>query len=583
MQVGIPNQPLTHHQRRISKMDRNFKKIMDACMGASIPCAAWSTTGEVDELINQTVEWAAKYGKNTPAVFVWRESVGFQEYAAFIEDTDGSMRRVSSLEPSAAAFTITGLEDAIFAGEDDFGGANVPFAIDFIRDFDTDEEGRSAIFVLRDWHRHIEYNIDHVDRQLALFEHITTGAEKHIVAIGQPAWSDDNIPVELNPHMYRASLELPDKEERLAIGNKWLATVQANQGHQFPEVLAIDDEHMEKVADATGGLTRLQTENAVCMAIASTGTFDIDYILDEKRNLVKQAGFEITRPESGFERIGGLTPLKEWASRLRQRFTKEAFDYGFLSYPSGLLMAGVPGCGKSAIAKAIANEWGMNLLTVEATNLKGSLVGESEAKTKRLFDTAKAAAPVIVFVDEAEKLLGKSEGTNDGGAHDAVLGQFLSFMQEDDSGVFFMFTANNMEKFSPELVDRFEGRYFIDLPSAGEREEIIKIHLSLRKQNVEDFDLPALVRATKDFSGRNIEQSINEAMSTSFDEQARPLVQEDLLNTFKEIIPTSKTKKTEIETMRTFVENGMMRGANDTTGGTDAAKKSSGSKLKSFN
>jgi len=580
MQVGIPNQPLTHHQKRGDiKMDRNFKKIMDACTGASVPCSAWSTTGEVNEIIHQAVEWAAKYGKKTPAVFVWRESVGFQEYAAFVEDTDGSKIRSTGLVPSSTGFETSPLEDAIFAADDDYAGANVPFAIDFIRDFDVDEEGRSAIFVLRDWHRHIEYNIDHVDRQLALFEEITKGAHKHIIAIGQPAWSDENIPVELKPYMYRATLELPDKAERLAIANEWLTLVQVTQGHQFPEVLAIDEEHMEKVADATGGLTRLQTENAVCMAVATKHTFDIDFILDEKKNLVKQAGFEITRPEAGFERIGGLTPLKEWASRLRQRFTKEAFDYGFLSYPSGLLMAGVPGCGKSAIAKAIANEWGMNLLTVEATNLKGSLVGESEAKTKRLFDTAKAAAPVIVFVDEAEKLLGKSEGTNDGGAHDAVLGQFLSFMQEDDSGVFFMFTANNMEKFSPELVDRFEGRYFIDLPSAGEREEIVKIHLGLRKQNYEDFDLAELVRATKDFSGRNIEQGINEAMSASYDDGARPLTQNDLLQVFKEIIPTSKTKKTEIETMRTFVENGMMRGANDTTG---KPKKSSGSKLKKF-
>ena len=244
-------------------------------------------------------------------------------------------------------------------------------------------------------------------------------------------------------------------------------------------------------------------------------------------------------------------------------------------------MAGVPGCGKSAIAKAIANEWGMNLLRVEATNLKGSLVGESEAKTKRLFDVAKAAAPVIVFVDEAEKLLGKSDGVNDGGAHDAVLGQFLSFMQEDDSGVFFMFTANNMEKFSPELVDRFEGRFFIDLPSAGEREEIIKIHLGLRKWNTEDFDLAELVRATKDFSGRNIEQSIKQAMGISMSDGFRPLEQKDLLEVFKTVIPTSKTKKTEIETMRTFVENGMMQGANDTV-----VKQSTGdkaSKLKSFN
>jgi hypothetical protein len=183
-------------------MDNNFKKIMEACMGASVPCAAWSTTGEVDQLIHETVEWAVKYGKNTPGVFVWRESVGFQEYAAFVTDEDGSQKRVQSLDPSTIAFTTTALEDAIWTADDDFGGANVPFAVEFIRNFDTAEEGRSAIFILRDWHRHIEYNIDHVDRQLALFEEITKGAQKHIIAIGQPAWTDDNIPVELNPHMY---------------------------------------------------------------------------------------------------------------------------------------------------------------------------------------------------------------------------------------------------------------------------------------------------------------------------------------------------------------------------------------------
>ena len=203
---------------------------------------------------------------------------------------------------------------------------------------------------------------------------------------------------------------------------------------------------------------------------------------------------------------------------------------------------------------------------------------ESEGKVRRLFDTLKAA-PIIAFVDEAEKLLGKSDGVNDGGAR-AVLGQFLSFMQEDNSGVFFVFTANNMEKFAPELVDRFEGRFFIDLPSAGEREGILNIHLALNKQDVSDMDMEELVRATKDFSGRNIEDSIKEAMGIAFNED-RSLSQEDLLSVFGTTIPTSKTKKAEIETMRTFVENGMMRGANDV-----AKKESSGStdgkKLRSF-
>ncbi len=564
-------------------MDNNlFREIMATCTATSIPLIGYSTTGEVEELIERTVTYAVTSGTNTPAVYVWRESVGYEQWGVYVEQEDGVEQLVTSIPHNTVAYKIKAIPDAVFSADDDYPGANVPFALDFVRDWDTHEEGRNAIFIWRDWHRHIEYNLNHVDRQVKLFEEmIENNTGKTVIAIGQPSWTDDNIPVELNPFMYRASLGLPDKAERLKIVGSILNQLQTESAGDFPLLLELTDKDIENVADATGGLTRVQATNAVFMATASTNTFDIDYILDEKKNLVKQAGFDIARPEQGFEVIGGLTPLKEWASRLRSRFTKEAFDYGFLSYPSGLLMAGVPGCGKSAIAKAIANEWGMNLLTVEATNLKGSLVGESEAKTKRLFDTAKAAAPVIVFVDEAEKLLGKSEGTNDGGAHDAVLGQFLSFMQEDDSGVFFMFTANNMEKFSPELVDRFEGRFFIDLPSAGEREEIVKIHLRLRKQNAEDFDLAGLVRASKDFSGRNIEQSIDRAMEISFDDGARPLEQKDLLRVFKDVIPTSKTKKTEIETMRTFVENGMMQGANDVVVKESANKKSS--RLKSFN
>ena len=140
----------------------------------------------------------------------------------------------------------------------------------------------------------------------------------------------------------------------------------------------------------------------------------------------------MTRPLNGFEVIGGLDRLKTWSGRLRKRFTKSASEFGFIRKPSGLLLAGVPGCGKSAIAKALANEWGMNLLICRQLILRGHL-SANQAKVHRLLSTAKRAAPIIVFIDEAEKPLGKSEGIHDGGAHDAVLGQFLSFMQEDDS------------------------------------------------------------------------------------------------------------------------------------------------------
>ncbi len=555
-------------------MDEDLKKTIHACIAASVPCIAISTT-ETAEITKQISEYAAKYShqlrgqQKRRRVFVWRESVGFEEYAIYSK-TDGEESIVEVLDNSSKNFSAKKVPNAVYGPDDDFVGASVPFAVDFISRYNAKEEGRGAIFVLRDWHRYIEVNGDHVDRQLGVFEALTAGgahAEKTVVILSPTRWNAESIPVELNQHIYQMSFDMPTKAERLHRATTM--TEQLSTSGNWEEVAALKEKDIEDIADATAGLTRTQLENVLCMSLVTHRTLDVDYILTEKKKLVEQAGFIMTRPATGFSAIGGLTPLKEWASRLRKRFTKAAREYGFPRFPRGLLMAGVPGCGKSAISKALANEWNMNLLTVQATDLKGSLVGESEAKVHSLLNTARAAAPIIVFVDEAEKLLGKSEGIHDGGAHDAVLGQFLSFMQDDDSGVFFVFTANNMEKFAPELVDRFEGRFFIDLPTASERKEILKIHLALRKQDVEKYDLDDLVRAAKDFSGRNIEDSIEEAMSIAFDED-RALEMKDLLEVFSTIVPTSKTKRQEIETMRSFVENGMMRQANDAVAGESA-------------
>ena len=147
------------------------------------------------------------------------------------------------------------------------------------------------------------------------------------------------------------------------------------------------------------------------MSLVSERGLSMNYCLTEKQKLVEQAGFNMTRPLNGFEVIGGLDRLKTWSGRLRKRFTKSASSSDLSAKPSGLLPGSVPGCSKSAIAKALANEWGMNLLTVRGNHLKGSLVGESEAKVHRLLLLLKQTAPIIVFIDEAEKLLGKSKVT----------------------------------------------------------------------------------------------------------------------------------------------------------------------------
>jgi len=552
-----------------------------ATMGASIPCLAISSP-ETLSIIRQICKYAATKGSDrdgTPKrVFIWRESIGYEEWAMFYENSETGEEEeltsplhsvnYTSIEAKPIYITgTTGKQIKSFKPEEDFPGASVPFAIEYANNYDVDNEGRGAIFVLRDWHRYIEANADHVDRQLALFEIILEGTTddgrtKTMIMLSPSKWDSDAIPIELSSYIRRTKYPLPDKETRIQQINNIKALYVSDPRFRASLAETTDDD-MEIVADACAGLSRQQIDDVLCISMAVKNHFDIAFILDEKRKAVEQEGFTLLRPDKGFEVIGGLTPLKSWIILISKRFTQAAREYGFIRNIRGLLMAGVPGCGKTAVAKAMAKEMNMNLLMVEAQNLKGSLVGESEGKVYRLLQVAKAAAPLIVFVDEAEKLLGKSEGLHDGGAHDAVLGQFLTFMQEDDSGVLFVFTANDMRKFSPELVDRFEGRFFIDLPDPVERKEIIKIHLNMRNQDIDTLDLDELVKITADFSGRNIEDGIEEAMTVSFSED-RALAMKDLKSVFSTLVPTSRTKKDEIALMRKYVEDGSMRKANNT-------------------
>jgi len=572
-------------------MNEELRNEMRATINAAIPCLAINSeeTGQVvKDICHYTVTTGVPKVGPPPRLLVWRISKGFEEYAAFRKTEDGQEKvnsKIGDAEP--VNYLKTGTTYSV--DSEGFDSSALQHAINFMRDYNPDQEGHRVIFVLRDWNQYIDTNPPFIDEQLSLFEEGLAGNKKTVILLSPSRWTPEpdqpaSIPMALQAYIRTTNYTLPDKADRIKQLNAEIVYYVNNPtlSEDFRNNMRkVDNDDIEAFADATAGMTRQQISDTMTMSAALFTSWKMDFILDEKRRSVEKAGFTLIRPTTGFENIGGLTPLKTWIRLISKRFTQAAREYGFIRNIRGLLMAGVPGCGKTAIAKAMANEMNMNILMVEATNLKGSLVGQSEAKVHRLLEIAKAAAPLIVFIDEAEKLLGKSEGVHDGGAHDAVLGQFLTFMQEDDSGVMFVFTANNMDKFSPELVDRFEGRFFIDLPEPEEREEIIKIHLRLRSQDVEQFDVDRLVKITAKFSGRNIEDGIEEAMTLSFSED-RPLEMDDLESVFKVLVPTSKTKKDEIEHMRTYVEKGYMRKANIEATGSAASTSSRLDSLREF-
>ena len=590
-------------------MKEKLEDELHNVMVARVPCVAISTPERVnliDEVTDLAYNQRLAQGGKPVRVFVWRLHGGFSEYGVCLPvlGDDGNPSHFERLEvPVGDPATLSRAGEMVItdnftpthvtpSGENLYVPENpdnptmmVQYAIDFINNFReesgigprTDIDGEEkVIFILRDWDNAINMSSQFVDKQLALLEDIVeissrlaTDARMQPTVIMHTAksWKTmrDNgtpmIPSEIRESIRMLDYDRPNKLERMALIDG-IVQDEIESANDFPELHKIDEAQVETIAEACAGMTRQRIEEVIYISIGANQTVEITMVLDEKSKLIEDEGYVILRPDEGFESIGGLGPLKAWITKNGTLFSEAARDAG-LEPPRGLIMAGVPGCGKSAMVKAMANEWNMNVMVVDGTHLKGSLVGQSEKKAAKLLAIAKSAAPIILFVDEAEKLLGNQEGSLDGGAHSAVLGQLLSFMQEDDSGVFFVFTANDMDKLAPELVDRFPGRFGIGLPKPSERTEIIKYHLGKRKNDPEGFDMDLLVTRTKGFSGRNIEDIIREGLTDAFYDGNRTPTTDDLLSVISDYVPTSVSKADQIQKYDKYLADGDLRPAND--------------------
>jgi SpoVK/Ycf46/Vps4 family AAA+-type ATPase len=188
-----------------------------------------------------------------------------------------------------------------------------------------------------------------------------------------------------------------------------------------------------------------------------------------------------------------------------------------LTFPRGMLLLGVPGCGKSLSAKAVASEWGLPLLKLDPSNLYNKYIGESEGNFKRAMRAAERMAPVVLWIDELEKAFA-SGGGEDGGVSQRILGSFLSWMQERNGDVFVVATANDIKSLPPEFLrkGRFDEIFFVDLPDRSTREHIFRIHIGARGHDAAAFDLVSLAARTEGFSGSEIEEVVVSALYTAF-------------------------------------------------------------------
>jgi SpoVK/Ycf46/Vps4 family AAA+-type ATPase len=315
-------------------------------------------------------------------------------------------------------------------------------------------------------------------------------------------------------------LELPGPgpEEFRTLLGQILRDVSARQ---HVEVSLTRDE-IDQLLSHLAGFTLLEAEKTLTKAIVEDGELTLDainHVVDAKRRVVEREGLlEYYPVETSMQEVADLAGFKGWLSARTAviRSPSRAREMG-LPFPKGVLLLGVPGCGKSLSAKAVSAEWSLPLLRFDPSALYNKYIGESEQNFRRAMKAAERMAPVVLWIDELEKAFA-SGGSEDGGVSQRILGTFLSWMQERTGDVFIMATANDVQKLPPEFLrkGRFDEVFFVDLPDEATREEIFRIHLERRNLDPDQFPLDELARATPDFSGSEIEQVVVSAQYSAF-------------------------------------------------------------------
>lgn len=359
------------------------------------------------------------------------------------------------------------------------------------------------------------------------------------------------LPIELRKVSARYQLDLPDLQEiRQTVVDTFR---QLNQNRRLRYEL--DEQALVELARSMRGLTLAEVRRLVTRAAfddQALSVADIPRLLEHKREALARTGvLELVALDGETAALGGLEGLKRWLARTRAGLGERARSLG-LPPPRGVLLVGVQGCGKSLAAKAIAREWQLPLARLDPGRLFDKFVGESEKNLREAFAGAAALAPVVLWIDEIEKVFSGAPGEADAGLGRRLFGSFLTWMQERREQVFVAATANDVDALPPELLrkGRFDEIFFIDLPDADERKEILAIHLRMRRQRPESFDLGRLAGAAEGFSGAELEQAVVAALYGMLAEGADMLDTSRLLEEIERTSPLAWTHRERLEALR---------------------------------
>lgn len=370
-----------------------------------------------------------------------------------------------------------------------------------------------------------------VVRAVRDFVALPAGTPTTLVLVGPAA----ALPSELDKDVALVELPLPEVDE---LGALFVDLARGSPASAWDAA---------SLVRAARGLTRVEASRALRLSLASPEVATATrFVAAEKCHAVRQSStLEIVDVEGTLDDVGGLDVLKAWLRLRVTAFGDEARRFG-LREPRGMLVCGVQGCGKSLVIKSSAAALGLPLVRLDFAALFGA--SSPERAFREAVRVLEALAPIVLWVDEIEKGLGA--GAADGAAT-RVFGAFLTWMQERRAPVFVGATANEVDRLPPELVrrGRFDEVFFVDLPGAAEREEILGIHLARRGRDPRRFLVGDLTRSLDHFSGAELEQVVVAALFRAFGER-RDLTQGDLEAAARELIPLASLYEEKIQALR---------------------------------
>lgn len=356
------------------------------------------------------------------------------------------------------------------------------------------------------------------------------------------------LPRELDHLSARFSLAFPSRDERREIVER----VAADWARAHGQRVKTDRKSLELLLENLAGLSTGDTERVARKVIFDDGALlpsDLPAVMQAKYELLNRGGvlaFEYDTAQ--FADLGGMSRLKEWLRRRKPAFDGSAPQ---LDAPKGVLLLGVQGCGKSVAAKAAAGIFGVPLLRLDFGAIHNKYIGESERNLREALATAETMAPCVLWIDEIEK--GVSTGEGDNGTSRRLLGSFLTWLAEKKTRVFVVATANDISSLPPELVrkGRMDEIFFVDLPSAGVREDVLRIHAKKRNLTLADAHVKQLATVCEGFSGAEIEQAVVSAVYAAHATN-EPVGAQHVLNEIRATRPLSVTMAEMILELRSW-------------------------------